>query len=293
MLTPVEGQCVECGKLFEYSPRRQGGGKRKKYCSHACCSRAWLKGSPEKRQAIITRYDDNPENKEAKRERTRKATLTKYGLTDEYFGIMLARQNGQCRGCLRPIDRYTARIDHNHATNIVRGLLCDSCNWALGHLRDEAATLRRLIAYLDHDPAKVLLYLIGALKNERIPLIGNDLRAEGYDVMDEWWTPGPHADEHWQEYERTRGRTYAEALAGRAATNIFLFDRSYIDLADIAVLVMPAGKSAMLELGYAKGRGKRTFILLDGKDPDRYDVMPRFADAVCYDVPGLIKEMKS
>lgn len=145
------------------------------------------------------------------------------------------------------------------------------------------------MAYLERDPAQVLVYIIGALKNPRIPEIGKRVRSEGFDVMDEWYTPGEHADTNWQAYEQQRGRTYSEALRGRAATNVFLFDRSYIDLADIVVLTMPAGKSAMLELGYAKGRGKFTILYLDGVEPERYDVMPAFADTVVYSEEKLIE----
>jgi hypothetical protein len=149
------------------------------------------------------------------------------------------------------------------------------------------------MAYLDHKRTRLNVYLIGALKNERIPTIGNTLRDRNFDVMDEWYTPGPLADENWQAYERLRKRSYHEALRGRAATNIFLFDRSYLDHCDAAVLVMPAGKSAMIELGYAKGRGKTTYILLDGKDPDRYDIMPGFADKIVSTVSELEVELVS
>ena len=110
--------------------------------------------------------------------------------------------------------------------------------------------------------------------------------------MDEWITPGEHADENWQRYEKIRGRNYKEALKGIAATNIFLFDRSYIDISDVGVLVLPCGKSAFLELGYAKGCGKKTFILLDGHEPPRYDIMPNFVDKVCFDIEELKQELK-
>jgi hypothetical protein len=111
--------------------------------------------------------------------------------------------------------------------------------------------------------------------------------------MDEWITPGEHADENWQRYEKIRGRNYKEALKGRAATNIFMFDRSYIDVFDVAILIMPCGKSGFLELGYAKGRSKKTFIFLDGKDPERYDIMPNFADKICLTLEELIQELKT
>jgi hypothetical protein len=285
---PAEGLCPVCGTTFSYIYRAQGGGTRKKYCSPKCRSKDWARGNGGKRQATVIKYDSVPENKARKRERTRAATLKRYGWTEVQFQQELERQNYSCYGCLQPIDEQTAVIDHCHATDKTRGLLCKHCNWALGHVKDAPSTLRRLMAYLERDRAKPLLYIIGALKNSRIPEIGSTLRAEGFDVMDEWFTPGPEADENWQKYERQRGRSYAEALKGRAATNIFLFDRSYIDLADYVVLVMPAGKSAMLELGYAKGRGKKAYILLDGQDPDRYDVMPAVADEVFETVDDLL-----
>lgn len=291
---PVEGKCLVCGKLYKIGPRHQGGGKRKKYCSHTCCAKAWNLKNRAKRKAIITKYEAVPENKMKKRRanRIRKFRI-KYNWTEQEFLDELARQNYSCYGCLTLINEETARVDHCHKKNKVRGLLCDRCNWALGHAKDSAEILRRLMSYLDHDRTKTNVYVIGALKNTRIPEIGNRLRSEGYDVMDEWFTPGEFADTNWQNYEKQRGRSYKEALRGRAATNIFLFDRTYLDLSDKVILVMPAGKSAMIELGYAKGRGKDTYILLDGQDPDRYDIMPNFADHVVITEDDLVEELKN
>ena len=215
--------------------------------------------------------------------------------TEHEYLQQLQRQNFSCYGCLQLINDtsdHTPHIDHDHRTGKVRGLLCSNCNHALGMVHDDPTILRRLMAYLDYDLTKQHIYLIGTLKNTRIPEIGNTLRAEGYDVMDEWFTPGEFADTNWQAYEKQRGRTYAEALKGRAATNIFLFDRSYLDMSDTAILVMPVGKSGMIELGYAKGRGKNTYILLDGVEPERYDIMPKFADMVCNTQEDLVKALR-
>ena len=45
---------------------------------------------------------------------------------------------------------------------------------------------------------KKSLYVIGSLKNENIPIIGNELREMGFDVFDDWWSPGPEADDFWR-----------------------------------------------------------------------------------------------
>lgn len=135
------------------------------------------------------------------------------------------------------------------------------------------------------------IYLVGSLRNPEVPLLAQALRAEGHDVFDDWYSAGPEADERWQEYELTRGRSYVEALAGAHARNVFEFDKRHIEQADTVILVMPAGKSAHLELGWAAGQGKTTYVLLDG-EPERFDIMYRFVDGVFYDTAELIEALR-
>lgn len=134
-------------------------------------------------------------------------------------------------------------------------------------------------------------YLIGSLRNPEIPVLGNWLRGQGVNVFDDWHAAGPEADDHWQAYERARGRSYEQALAGAVAQNAFNFDKRHIDASTAAVLVMPAGKSAHLELGYAAGKGKATGILLV-EDPERFDLMYNFADLVTNDRDRLAAFLK-
>jgi len=125
------------------------------------------------------------------------------------------------------------------------------------------------------------IYLIGSLRNGAIPATASLLRQHDYQVFDDWYAAGPEADDYWKSYEQARGRGYIEALQGEAAKNVHRFDQSHLDGAAAAILVLPAGKSGHLELGYMAGKGKKTFILLDAEH-DRWDVMYRFADAVMY-----------
>jgi hypothetical protein len=136
-----------------------------------------------------------------------------------------------------------------------------------------------------------VIYLIGSLRNPRIPEVAADLRAAGLDVFDDWYSAGPEADDSWQEYEQQRGRSFSEALDGAHARNVFDFDRFHLGIADAVVLVAPAGKSAHLELGWSLGRGKPGYVLLDG-EPDRYDVMYRFATGVFTSVKDLIDALE-
>ena len=134
-----------------------------------------------------------------------------------------------------------------------------------------------------------MIYLIGSLRNPEIPHIANKLRAAGHEVFDDWYAAGPEADDYWKTYEINRGHGYQEALQGEAAKNVFRFDREHLEMADVVVLALPAGKSGHLELGWCLGRGKKGYILLDS--PDRWDVMYQFADGVFGGVEELIFEL--
>lgn len=135
------------------------------------------------------------------------------------------------------------------------------------------------------------VYVIGSLRGLNVPAVSAELRAAGFYVFDDWYAAGPEADDYWQKYEKARGRTYAEALQGSAATHVFEYDKANLDSCDAAVLVMPAGKSGHLEAGYMAGKGKRVIIQMEG-EPERFDVMYRFASAVTYNVEQTIKALR-
>lgn len=121
------------------------------------------------------------------------------------------------------------------------------------------------------------IYLIGSLRNPEIPAFAREIRdVLGFKVFDDWFSPGPEADDFWRKYETDRGRSYEEALKGYAGTHVYHFDKEHIDRCDIGLLMMPAGKSGHLELGYMIGCGKPGIIFMDS--PDRWDVMVQFAN---------------
>lgn len=136
------------------------------------------------------------------------------------------------------------------------------------------------------------IYLIGSLRNSTIIPLGNALRKEGFSIFEDWISAGEHADDAWRDYEKAKGHSYKEALAGKAAKNVFQFDKRNLDESEAAVLVMPAGKSAHLELGYMAGKGKKTFYYME-EEPERFDVMLQFCDGVCFGYDDLVKELKN
>lgn len=76
---------------------------------------------------------------------------TRYGITPERYDEMLAEQNNRCAICGGTDVRGTGAnlsVDHNHRTGEVRGLLCQPCNLALGHLEEY---LSKAFVYLGGD----------------------------------------------------------------------------------------------------------------------------------------------
>ena len=67
--------------------------------------------------------------------------------------MMFSEQEGVCAACGKTethLNQYGVcrlAIDHNHATGVVRGLLCGRCNRALGLLGDSIENLRGLLKY--------------------------------------------------------------------------------------------------------------------------------------------------
>jgi len=136
------------------------------------------------------------------------------------------------------------------------------------------------------------IYLIGSLRSPKVPVIATKLREAGHEVFDDWYAAGPEADDYWMKYEKERGHNYRQGLEGYAAHHVFEFDKHHLDTNDLAVLILPAGKSGHLELGYMIGTGKPGYILFDDEMPDRWDVMYLFAAGVFFNIEELLKEIE-
>jgi len=91
-------------------------------------------------------------NRERRNKIRRKWELKQYGITIEQYEEMYQNQEGKCLICLS-IDKrgYTLAVDHNHTTNVVRGLLCGCCNRAIGLAKDSSEILKRMIIYLESE----------------------------------------------------------------------------------------------------------------------------------------------
>ncbi len=74
--------------------------------------------------------------------------VRKYGLSPEALAGLIERQSGACAICRLPPQRRALSIDHCHKSGEIRGLLCERCNLAIGHLRDSPDLADVAAAYL-------------------------------------------------------------------------------------------------------------------------------------------------
>lgn len=106
--------------------------------------------NPERRREI--KHASYLRHREATRKQQRKRyALRNYGLTLDAIASMLDSQKGVCAICATttPGGHGTWKIDHDHKTGKVRGLLCNNCNLALGHMKDDPHLFRNAAQYLE------------------------------------------------------------------------------------------------------------------------------------------------
>jgi recombination endonuclease VII len=70
----------------------------------------------------------------------------RYGLDRAGIAALRAKQSDRCALCGDP---RPGHIDHDHATDQVRALLCERCNLALGLFRDDPSLLRAAADYVE------------------------------------------------------------------------------------------------------------------------------------------------
>ena len=107
------------------------------------------RGKRELKLAQVKAYAD--ENREAVRENNRWAKIKHlYDLTQSGWNEIFKSQGGCCRLCDKHATeiKETLHVDHCHETGEVRGLLCKSCNSALGALGDNVEGLQKALDYL-------------------------------------------------------------------------------------------------------------------------------------------------
>lgn len=128
------------------------------------------------------------------------------------------------------------------------------------------------------------IYLASSWKNQKIVLtLAERLEAEGLEVDAFCRATDKRFAFHWSEFvdDEIELLNYdaISFIGDPKVQRAFKEDKSWLDWAEVVVMVMPCGRSSHLEAGYAKGRGKLLYIY--GEFPKgEFDVMYGFADGL-------------
>lgn len=136
------------------------------------------------------------------------------------------------------------------------------------------------------------IYVASSWRNQEQQGVVAALRDAGHEVYDfknpapgntgfAWRQCGMYGDERELDAAQTRA-----LLDHPVAQDGFKLDHAAMEWADTFVMVLPCGRSAHLELGWACGAGKRTFILQTGRQEP--ELMYLEAGGIFQSVPELL-----
>jgi nucleoside 2-deoxyribosyltransferase len=139
------------------------------------------------------------------------------------------------------------------------------------------------------------IYVASSWRNEHQPAVVQALRDAGHDVYD-FKNPEPgnngfhwsEIDPDWQSWTTVAFRGALEHTVAKAG---FERDMTALEGCDICVLVLPCGRSAHLELGFAAGAGKPTLIYIT--EPQEPELMYKMVDCICTTMEELLQECAS
>lgn len=140
-----EKQCIGCRKvkkIGEFFENHQTRDKIDLYCIEC-------RQTPKTK----TETDTTREKSEFRISgRTARRIRSYYKINENEYRNLYEQQKGLCAICGRPeLKRRNTMlcVDHDHTTGKVRGLLCGTCNSAIGYFEDNPDYLRSAISYLE------------------------------------------------------------------------------------------------------------------------------------------------
>ncbi len=140
------------------------------------------------------------------------------------------------------------------------------------------------------------VYVASSWRNDDQPQVVSTLHRAGHEVYDfrnPSMGPGDRGqgfhwsdiDPEWKEWTPSQFRA---ALGHEVAVDGFASDLCGMEWADAFVLVMPCGRSAHLELGWAIGAGKPSIILLSDGEPE---LMYGLASHLCTSMDEVLEAL--
>jgi hypothetical protein len=138
-------KCPSCKTIKAVSEFHKGSTSCKA-CKKIWAANSWKTRLKDTRKENTKKW--RSKNPELWKEQVTRANRKKkkYGMTfDER--VEFRKQHGKCAICGN-VDLSKLVIDHCHITNIIRGVLCKSCNKGIGQIGDTASKVKLAYEYL-------------------------------------------------------------------------------------------------------------------------------------------------
>jgi hypothetical protein len=134
-------ECRTCKKVkdidvFPTAKNNKDGHRNECKSCYAAYYREYYKKDPE-------RYKQKSRNQKNHR---------RHGISDDQYEALLAQHDGKCHLCLKNkatvIDHDHSCCNHRSCGKCVRGVLCSSCNTAIGMLKEDPEVIDRIKEYI-------------------------------------------------------------------------------------------------------------------------------------------------
>lgn len=140
--------CASCHKVYRHE---HYVANKTKYVARAAAQK---KADPEKARQQSNAATQRWREKKGKEFLKLDAIEKRYGVTPEQYRQAEREQDGCCAVCGRRVPLHT---DHDHKTKEFRGLVCGSCNRALGLMQDDPERLEAAARYLRRPRLKLVV----------------------------------------------------------------------------------------------------------------------------------------
>ncbi len=145
-------KCKEFKRLSEFYVDKSRKDGRTSWCK--ICRGKHAKqyhGTPDGKRRHTAHTKKYYEKKGGSKFRAERNLFRLYGVTPEHFDRLYVEQEGRCAICRKHQSEFkqALSVDHDHKTKVIRGLLCNNCNLAIGKFKDNPVFLRKAADYLE------------------------------------------------------------------------------------------------------------------------------------------------
>jgi len=137
------------------------------------------------------------------------------------------------------------------------------------------------------------IYVASSWRNEQQQDVVKTLRIAGHEVYDfknpnniEKGFHWSNIDPNWQTWTPEE---YRDCLNHPIAEKGYKLDYEAMEWANVFVGVQPFGRSASLEMGWAAGRGKPTYLILENGEPE---LMVKMLGCICCHVQEVVEFLR-